>query len=206
MDPQRLSVRAMRLEEVDYRIDYFHGSSDEHLRMLGVDRALLPDPSSWRRMCEVDYARPLSERESFFVLWELDRRRVGFSSLDRIAFGAEAFMHLHVVEPSLRHLGIGSELVGRSAALYLDLFELEVLFCEPNALNVAPNRTLQRAGFTYLFSHETTPGAINFPQVTTRWKLTRASLSALSRDEAGAAQTSAPRSAGLARLRRRGWS
>jgi transposase InsO family protein len=48
---------------------------------------------------------------------------------------------------------------------------LRRLFCEPNACNVGPNRTLLRAGFSYLFSHETTPGPINFPQVTTRWVL-----------------------------------
>ena len=53
------------------------------------------------------------------------------------------------------------------------MLELRRLYCEPNAFNVAPNRTLQRAGFTYLFSHEAAPSSINFMQVTTRWVLDR---------------------------------
>jgi hypothetical protein len=103
-------------------------------------------------------------------------RMVGFSSLDHIVFGEEAFMHLHIVERSRRHRGLGANFVKLSASKYFEVFELKHLYCEPNALNVAPNRTLQRAGFTYLFSHETIPGPINFRQVTTRWVLERRTL------------------------------
>src|SRR5438045_228825 len=92
-----LSVREMDLTEVDVRINYFHDASDDHLRTLGVDRALLPERSEWRAIHEVDYARPLDEREVFLTLWEWDRKPVGFSSLDHIAFGSEAFMHLHML-------------------------------------------------------------------------------------------------------------
>ena len=53
------------------------------------------------------------------------------------------------------------------------------LYCEPNAFNVAPNRTLQAAGFRYLFSRHTTPGGINFPQVATRWVLDLGAVKAL---------------------------
>jgi RimJ/RimL family protein N-acetyltransferase len=77
------------------------------------------------------------------------------------------------VEPSRRRRGLGTILVKLSASRYFEVFALKRLYCEPNALNAAPNRTLQRAGFTYLFSHETIPGPINFLQVTTRWVLER---------------------------------
>lgn len=173
MTTGRLLVREMRLEEVGLRIAYFHEASDEHLRTLGVERRLLPEPQAWFAFHEEDYRRPLRERVNFLLLWALDGRSVGFSTLDRIAFGHEAFMHLHVVDPSLRRQGLGTEFVRRSVAVYFDVFELERLYCEPNAFNVAPNRTVQRAGFEYLFTHEATPTPINFPQVTTRWVLDR---------------------------------
>jgi RimJ/RimL family protein N-acetyltransferase len=172
---ERFSVREMALSEVAIRIGYFHEASDDYLLALGVDRALLPTPEAWRSFHERDYGRPLTERENYSLLWELDGRAVGFSSLDHIVFGQEAFMHLHIVEPSWRHRGLGTNFVRLSASKYFDLFALKHLYCEPNALNVAPNRTLQRAGFTYLFSHETVPGPINFRQVTTRWVLERLS-------------------------------
>jgi len=167
----KVSVREMLLSEVGIRIRYFHEASDDYLLALGVDRALLPEPDVWLSLHERDFERPLTERENFTLVWELDGQVVGFSALDHIEFGEEAFMHLHIVQPSLRRRGLGANFVKLSASRYFELFDLKRLYCEPNALNVAPNRTLQRAGFTYLFSHEATPGPINFPQVTTRWVL-----------------------------------
>ncbi len=165
----KLTVREMPLAEVDLRIDYFHHSSDEHLRTLGVDRARLPTPEDWRSSYEEDYARPIEARETYSLVWELDGQTVGFSSTDRIVFGQEAFMHLHILEPTRRHKGLGAEFVRMSAESYFRTLQLQRLFSEPNAFNTAPNRALQRAGFRYLFTHEAQPSPINFTQVTTRW-------------------------------------
>jgi RimJ/RimL family protein N-acetyltransferase len=163
----------MRLAEVGIRIDYFHDASDEHLRMLGVDRVRLPKRDAWLTFYEEDFARPVPERTNYSLVWEHGGSVVGFSSADRIVFGDEAFMHLHILNPLMRGKGLGAELVKESARTYFRALELERLFSEPNALNAAPNRTLQRAGFRFLFTHETTPGPINFPQLATRWVLDR---------------------------------
>jgi RimJ/RimL family protein N-acetyltransferase len=167
----RLTVREMRLSEVSIRVDYFHDASDEYLRVLGVDRTLLPTRQAWRSFYEEDYARPIRDRVNYSLVWQLNGQVVGFSSTDRIDFGNEAFMHLHVVEAELRRSGLGTQFVRLSAQAYFKDLELQRLFCEPNAFNVAPNRTLQRAGFRYLFTHEAQPSPINFPQTTTRWVL-----------------------------------
>ncbi len=172
MEPT-LTVREMQLADVGIRVDYFHDASDEHLRTLGVGRSLLPARQAWMVSHEEDFARPMRERESYSLVWELDGRPVGFSSTDHIVFGTEAFMHLHILRRPERQVGLGTEFVKLSAQRYIQVLELERLYCEPNAFNVAPNRTLQRAGFRYLFTHETTPGPINFPQATTRWVLDR---------------------------------
>jgi RimJ/RimL family protein N-acetyltransferase len=167
----RLTIREMRLSEVSVRIDYFHDASDEYLRVLGVDRTLLPTREAWRAFYEEDYGRPIRDRLNYSLVWQLDGKVVGFSSTDRIDFGNEAFMHLHVVEAGLRSNGLGTQFVRLSAQAYFTSLELQRLFCEPNAFNIAPNRTLQRAGFRYLFTHEAQPSSINFPQATTRWVL-----------------------------------
>jgi RimJ/RimL family protein N-acetyltransferase len=168
-----LIVREMQLGEVGVRIDYFHDSSDEHLRTLGVDRALLPTREAWRQFYAEDYARPTRERENYSLVWELDGDVVGFSSVDRIDFGNEAFMHLHILNPAQRKEGLGAMFVRESAATYFRVLDLKRLFSEPSAFNVAPNRTLQRAGFRYLLTHEAQPSPINLWQVTTRWVLDR---------------------------------
>ena len=163
----------MEPSEIDIRIDYFHNAADPYLQTLGVDRASLPSPEEWRSTYAADCALPMRERKGLALLWQLDGRAVGFSSSDRIVFGVEAYMHLHLLEADNRRKGLGSEFVKKSAEYYFRVLQLERLFCEPNAFNVAPNRALQRAGFRYVFTHETKPGPINFFQATTRWVLDR---------------------------------
>jgi len=170
--PARI-VRPLRLDEVGTRIDYFHDASDEYLLKLGVDRALLPSKDAWRTYYEEDFARPLAARETYNLAWELDGRVVGFSSVDHIEFGEQAFMHLHIIEEPRRRSGLGTEFVRLSVEEYFRALELRRLFCQPNAFNVAPNRTLQRVGFRYVFTDEMQPSVINFPQPITRWVLER---------------------------------
>jgi hypothetical protein len=66
---------------------------------------------------------------------------------------------------------MGTQFVRQSAAIYFQVLELRRLYCQPNAFNIAPNRTLQRAGFRYVFTQQMVPSPINFPQPVTRWML-----------------------------------
>jgi RimJ/RimL family protein N-acetyltransferase len=166
-----LTVREMLLSEVGLIISYFHDASPEHLAMLGVDRGRLPDPAHWRELYRQDYARPIAQRRTLPVIWELDAEPIGFSVADKIIHGREAHMHLHIIAPTLRRSGHGTACVRLTARLYVEALALQRLFCEPNAFNVAPNRTLQRAGFRYVKTYETIPGPLNYPQPVTRWVL-----------------------------------
>jgi len=164
-----LSVREMQLDEVDLVIDYFHSAAPEFLETLGVDPTRLPDPVAWRGLFADELERPVETRGRLLVIWESQGDPVGFSSADKIVIGAEAYMHLHVLEPDNRRHGIGTECVRQTARLYFDALRVQRLFCEPNAFNIAPNRTLQRAGFTYVKTHMTVPNRLNFHQPVTRW-------------------------------------
>jgi RimJ/RimL family protein N-acetyltransferase len=166
-------VREMRAQEVDLVVDYFHGASAEHLEMLGVDPTRLPAPERWRqRLCD-ELATPVGQRAALLVLWELDGEPVGFSSADKIDYGEQAFMHLHVLHSRHRQSGIGTACVRLSADHYFQALALQRVLCEPNAFNVGPNRTLQRAGFQYVKTHRTVPGPLNYHQAVTRWALER---------------------------------
>jgi RimJ/RimL family protein N-acetyltransferase len=164
-----ISVRQMELPEARLIIDYFHTATPEHLELLGVDPTRLPDPGRWMDGYAADYSKPIQDREFILVVWETNGEQVGFSTADKIRFGHEAYMHLHIVDPLHRRAGIGLRYVQETVRLYFDLLQLERLFCEPNAFNVAPNRTLQRAGFRYVTTHMTVPGRLNYHQPVTRW-------------------------------------
>lgn len=168
-----LTVREMMDSEVDLIIEYFHSSTPEHLEILGVDPTRLPNPESWRKRFRHEYTRPIEQRATFFVIWMSENRPIGFSTSGQIAYGEQANMHLHVTDAERRNRGIGVECVRRSVDIYFERLKLKRLFCEPNAFNVAPNRTLQKAGFKYLKTHMTVPGPLNFHQAVTRWVIER---------------------------------
>jgi RimJ/RimL family protein N-acetyltransferase len=164
-----LVVREMALDQVDLVIDYFHGSTPEHLEAMGVDPTRLPPRSQWRARYAGEFEKPLEERSTLLVVWELDGVAVGFSTSDRIVHGDEARMHLHIVDAHRRGSGIGAAAVRETVGIYFSALALKRLFCEPNAFNVAPNRTLQRAGFRYVKTYRTVPGPLNYHQAVTRW-------------------------------------
>ena len=166
-------VRAMTVEESGLVIDYFYSSTPEHLEMLGVDPTRFPPRQIWAERFADQFRLPVHERQAFFLIWLADSETVGFSSCDKIVFGDQANMHLHVTTPERRRSGIGTECVCQSVELYFTALELKRLYCEPNAFNIGPNRTLQKAGFKYLKTHYTVPGPLNFHQAVTRWVIER---------------------------------
>jgi RimJ/RimL family protein N-acetyltransferase len=170
--PTRIA-RPMQLSETGLVIDYFLNATPEYLNSLGVDPTRVPERSAWQARFEQQFALPVEQRTVLLVLWELDGKPAGFSSSDRIRFGEEAFMHLHVIDPERRQSGHGAVFVRQTAKIYFETLKIKRLFCEPYALNVAPNRTLQVAGFKYIKTHETVPGPMNFHQPVTRWMIQR---------------------------------
>lgn len=168
-----VNVREMRLEEVDLVISYFHEATAEHLDMLGVDPTRLPSRGHWRQQYAFDYAEPIERRRSLLLLWELESTPIGFSSVDKIIYGEEAYMHLHIFTAMQRQRGYGAACVRKSAEIYFERLQLARLYSEPNAFNVGPNRTLQKAGFVYVKTHRTVPGPLNYHQAVTRWVCSR---------------------------------
>ena len=168
-----LTVREMMSSEVNIIIQYFQDSTPEHLETLGVDPSRLPPAQSWRERLQRECTLPIEQRTMMLVIWLSDDQPVGFSTSDKIRYGEQAHMHLHVTEPERRHQGTGVECVRRSADIYFERLKLKRLFCEPNAFNVPPNRTLQKAGFKYLKTHMTVPRPLNFRQAVTRWVMER---------------------------------
>jgi len=166
-----LTVRQMRLDEVDIRIDYFLDADITALETMGVDPAKLPSREAWRKIYEEDYSRPIEQRASMQLLWLERGKPIGFSSADVLEFGSHANMHLHILNKDMRRTGRGAECVRQSAVIYFSMLRLNRLYCQPNAFNIAPNRALQKAGFRYVKTYETTPGPLNSHQAVTQWEL-----------------------------------
>ena len=71
-------------------------------------------------------------------------------------------MHLHMWHPHNRQKGDGTYFIRQSLFYYFQKFKLKKLYCQPYALNPAPNQTLANAGFEFIKKYETIPGLVKF--------------------------------------------
>jgi RimJ/RimL family protein N-acetyltransferase len=168
-----LNVRPMTLPETELIIEYFHGATPEHLETMGVDPTRLPATAAWRERFRQNFALPIEQRPAFQTIWLDGERPIGLSTTDKIVFGEQANMHLHIIDADRRNSGAGAPCVRQSVDIYFETLKLKRLFCEPYAFNVAPNRTLQKTGFKYLKTYMTVPGPLNYHQAVTRWVVER---------------------------------
>ena len=166
MEPE---VRDLLPEEVTLIADYWTTSSDEHLNSMGADPAKLPSREQFIGMLSRQLSLPLNQRTAHPLLWLIDGQPAGHCNINQIQYGNEAHMHLHLWEKTSRRRGIGTWLVKKSIPVFLRDFALKRLYCEPYALNPAPNRTLEKAGFRFVKSYVTVPGSINFEQEVNQW-------------------------------------
>ena len=167
------TIRALESSDIDQIIDYFLTADHDFLAGMGVNPKKLPDADSWQSLLNQDLTRSLPDRQFYYLIWELDHRPVGHSNINKIVFGQEAYMHLHLWQSQNRQAGHGIYFISQSISKYFQIFDLQNLFCEPYALNPAPNKILAKVGFELVKTYETTPGWINFQQTVNRWVLSR---------------------------------
>ena len=168
-----ISVREMKESDIQHIVDYWMNAKPDYLEGMGADINKMPPASSFFNMLYQQLKTPLTKRKAYVLIWELDTKPVGHCNLNPVQFGNEANMHLHIWSSGHRKRGIGVELVKQSIPYFFHNFHLKVLFCEPYALNPAPNKTLEKVGFTYVKEYSTIPGSINFEQLVKRWQLTK---------------------------------
>ena len=171
MISDNLSVREMQSTDIELIANYWFHSTDDHLVGMGVDLAKLPSRDQLSSMLQTQLEKPYLEKQSYCIIWELDNRPIGHCNINHIKFGEEAFMHLHMWDSSFRKKGVGTQLVKASIPYFFKNYALKNLFCEPYALNPAPNKTLEKIGFKFVKKYTTIPGSLNFEQEVNRWSL-----------------------------------
>ena len=167
-----LSVREMTLTDVAAILSYWHECDDDFLTSMGVDVAKLPPREDLTHILAEHLNTPLEKRKSYCLIWELNGEPVGHCNTNPTTFGEEAFMHLHIWHTETRQRGLGTAFVKMSLPYFFQNLQLKKLFCQPYALNPAPNKTLAKAGFVFVKEYVTVPGILNFEQPVKQWQLT----------------------------------
>ncbi len=168
-----LSVREMNINDCDLIINYWLSASNDFLISMGVEKLKLPSKEQFHAFLQKQIVTSLSKRESYVIIWEENETPIGHSNTRPTNFGKDAFMHLHIWKKENRSKGYGFDLLRLTIPLYFNNLKLQHLYCEPYALNAAPNKTLSKLGFLLVEEKLNTPGVFNFEQPTKRWALSK---------------------------------
>jgi [ribosomal protein S5]-alanine N-acetyltransferase len=182
MSSVSLFVNPAEPEHYEQIVDYFVNADVLFLDGMGVDPKLLPSREVWLKTLYENHQKPIEGRNIYYVIWHVGGKPIGHSNINKIIFGQEAYMHLHIWQPATRKQGFGLNLVRRSIPFYFKNFQLKNLYCEPYALNPAPNKALKKLGFEFIKEYETKPGLISFPQPVNRWCLSETQFNILSQN------------------------
>lgn len=166
-----LSVRELQASDIDAIIRYWLESDSAFLQGMGVDLNKMPARDEWEKMLTQQLDQSYEEKKSYCMIWLVDNEPVGHSNVNKIVFGEEAYMHLHLWAAGVRRKGMGTELVKMTLPWFFENMQLKKLYCEPYALNPAPNKTLEKIGFTFVKTYTTIPGWLNFEQPVNLWEL-----------------------------------
>ncbi|MES2618797.1 MAG: GNAT family protein [Bacteroidota bacterium] len=168
----QITVREILHRDIPAIINYWMNADEAFLRSMGADIHLLPNRTQWEEMLNMQLQLAYPEKLSYATIWLLNNKAVGHCNVNMIEYGKQANMHLHLWQTEFRQKGLGLAFVKRSLPLFFENLKLQTLYCEPYALNPAPNKTLEKLGFKFEKEYITTPGSINFEQPVNRWSLT----------------------------------
>ncbi len=166
-----IGVREITSAEIPFLAAYWFESEPDFLTSLGVDLNKMPKRNDFEAMLLAQISADYAEKKSYAIIWLMDEKPVGHCNVGDIVYGDHAFMHLHLWQTDARKSGFGSSFVKLSIPYFFENLKLKTLYCEPFALNPAPNRTLEKLGFTLEKEYTTAPGSISFEQPVKRWRL-----------------------------------
>jgi len=171
MQENKLSVRELQKEDIELIIHYWLNSDPDFLTGMGVDLSKIPVWEKWNKMLSEQLQQSYEEKKSYCLIWLADGKAIGHSNVNKIIFGEEAYMHLHIWKAETRKKGWGVTLVKMCLPFFFKNLKLKKICCEPYTFNPAPNKVLKKVGFDFVKHYITTPGWINFEQPVNLWEL-----------------------------------
>ena len=166
-----LSVRELKTEDIDLITQYWLNADTAFLGGMGVAINKIPNADEWKAMLSEQLNQPIEEKKSYCIIWQVNDTPIGHSNINKIIFGEEAYIHLHIWNADARRKGYGAAFIKMTLPWFFNKYKLKKLYCEPYALNDAPNKTLEKAGFEFIKEYMTIPGWLNFEQPVKLWEM-----------------------------------
>jgi RimJ/RimL family protein N-acetyltransferase len=174
------SIRTSTENDLIQIANYFTTKTDEYWLNMGVDPNKLPKKEEWLKRLGQEFHKPLKEKQLYYLIWIVDGKAVGHSNINKIKYGQEAEIHLHLWDTKNTKKGIGMSLLKLSIKKYFEVFKLSKLFCQPYTNNVAPNVIIPKLGFEFMHSLRPIPiGWIHLDVEMNRYVLTKEKFNSL---------------------------
>ena len=122
-------VTPMSKDEIHFVVDYFCDADPDYLRGMGADKSLLPAKNDWTNFLESQILLDNRDKQFFYLIWWLNGKPIGHTNINKIRYGKEANMHLHIWYPEYRKSGIAIEFFQIALPIYFEEFKLERLIC-----------------------------------------------------------------------------
>lgn len=168
-----LSIRELDATDVPLLTTYWTTATEEQLRGMGADPAMMPTEENWHQRLNTQIATTYAQKQSWALILLIDGVPSGHCNINKIVPGGEAWMHMHLWQANYRQNGAGTAMVKMAIPHFFRQYNLKRLYCEPYALNPAPNATLKKLGFEFVRQAITKPDIITFEQPTNLWVMTR---------------------------------
>lgn len=169
----QINVREMEKTDINQFVDYWFKSDVDFLLSMGVDLSKLPSRQEMTKGMVQHIDKPIKEKLSYYLVWELNGSAIGHTNVNQIEIGIQAYMHLHIWNKGVRRKGLGFALARMSIPIFFEKLQLKQLFCEPYIKNEAPHRALKKLGFEFQKKYRTQPGPLSFEQEVNLWCMTR---------------------------------
>lgn len=168
----KIIVREAKKKDIQHIVGYWDNASTEDLLAMGIDVNNIDPLKNLGDRLEKQLALSYEEKTAFVMVAMMNEKLVGHCYVNDLIFGKEAFMHLHIWQSNSQKKGMGAEMVRQSIPHFFNKLKLQTLFCEPAAMNPAPNKTLKKVGFKFIKKHLTVPAGWTFQLEVNRWEMT----------------------------------
>jgi RimJ/RimL family protein N-acetyltransferase len=149
-----ISIRPLQEEDIPNIVDYWFKNTDENLIQMGVDKTKFVSQTEFTNSLQAICNAPLDKVKSYYLIWLIDNKPIGYNALKDILKDEIANMHLHMWNAEYRGKGYGAKLFCMAALEFYSMFNLKMILCEPRSSNPMPNKMLAKIGFkkwkTYL--------------------------------------------------------
>jgi RimJ/RimL family protein N-acetyltransferase len=167
-----VKIRELQASDIEGIIAYFQRLSAVELVEMGIDSTSLKLEDDWKKWFEQNLYQSLYKVAAYFLIWDIDDVMVGFTFVDRIVYGRDAYMHMYLIQPQLRKSGHGQKFMRQSTKALFNQFKFDELYCEPSAINTEAQRALQACGFKYVKTHNKPSPDFAYKVPLSQWRLT----------------------------------